>query len=212
MVGDHIRALKGGRWNHAIDCGDETVIHLAEDGSPPRVRRSYRPEFIAGADAVEVVRHRERTFPANEVVARAYSRIADPGLAGVFRDSGAFAEWCVTGRIPTAAPNRALGIPAASPAPAAARAPATRTRGDSARREEARAAPRAAPRAKERGAKRPGAKAKAKAKAEARARAKAKRAGGGAKRPGAKAKAKGAGGGAKPARKTVRRGGAPRRR
>ena len=99
MVGEHIRALRRGRWMHAIDCGDETVIHLADDGSPSAVRRSYRPEFVSGAETVEVVRHRERTFPADEVVARAYSRIADPALAAMFGDSESFAEWCATGRL-----------------------------------------------------------------------------------------------------------------
>jgi hypothetical protein len=99
MVGDHIRALKGGRWNHAIDCGDETVIHLDEDGSErPAIRRSYRPEFVSGASVVEVVSHRSRAFPADEVVARAYSRIANPALAAMFLSSESFAEWCATGR------------------------------------------------------------------------------------------------------------------
>jgi hypothetical protein len=122
MVGEHIRALKDGRWNHAIDCGDETVIHLAVDGAAAsRVRRSYRPEFVAGAEAVEVVTHRERTFPASEVVARAYSRISDPGLAAMFRDSEAFAEWCVTGRLGVAPQNNAVSVPGAAPAPLAAR-------------------------------------------------------------------------------------------
>lgn len=112
MIGDHIRTLKDGRWTHAIDCGDETVIVLAEDAAqPPRIRRSYRPEFVAGAEAVEVVRHRERTFPADEVVARAYSRVSDPALAAMFRDSEAFAEWCTTGRLPPAASNVAVAVP-----------------------------------------------------------------------------------------------------
>lgn len=103
MVGEHIRVRKGGRWHHAIDCGDETVLHLADEPgeSPVRVRRSYRPEFVAGAETVEVVTHRERTFPPNEVIARAFSRIADPVLASMFRDSEAFAKWCATGRIPS---------------------------------------------------------------------------------------------------------------
>lgn len=126
MIGDHIRTLKAGRWTHAIDCGDETVIVLADGAAqPPRVRRSYRPEFVAGAEAVEVVRHRERTFPAEEVVARAYSRIADPALASMFRDSEAFAEWCTTGRLPAATPNLAISVPGVAPANApAATAPA----------------------------------------------------------------------------------------
>lgn len=102
MLGEHIRVLKGGRWIHAIDCGDETVLQLVESAPPPRVRRAYRPEFVAGAEAVEVVTHRERTFPAKEVVRRGYSRASDPTLAAMFQDSEAFAEWCKTGRIPGA--------------------------------------------------------------------------------------------------------------
>jgi hypothetical protein len=120
MVGEHIRTLKGGRWVHAIDCGDETVLHLAEDAAPRRVRRAYRPEFVAGAEAVESVTHRERTFPPAEVVRRAYSRAADPTLAVMFRDSQAFAEWCTTGRLPGPA-NVAVEVPA----PPAAAAPAS---------------------------------------------------------------------------------------
>jgi hypothetical protein len=129
MIGDHIRTLKAGRWTHAIDCGDETVIVLADDASQsPRVRRGYRPEFVAGAATVEVVRHRERTFPAEEVVARAYSRISDPALAAMFRDSEAFAEWCITGRLPAGPQNVAISlpgvaIPAAAPPPARASRP-----------------------------------------------------------------------------------------
>lgn len=118
MVGEHIRALKRGRWNHAIDCGDETVIHLASDDASFRsVRRSYRPDFILGAEAVEVVTHRERTFPASEVVARAYSRISDPGLAAMFRDSEAFADWCVTGRLGAPPQSRAVPTPALASSP-----------------------------------------------------------------------------------------------
>jgi hypothetical protein len=120
MVGQHIRILKGGRWVHAVDCGDETVLHLVEEAPPPRVRRAYRPEFVAGAQAVEVVTHRERTFPAKEIVKRAYSRASDPALAAMFQDSESFVEWCTTGRL-TAARNTALEVPGVAPAPAPAR-------------------------------------------------------------------------------------------
>ena len=122
MVGEHIRALKGGRWIHAIDCGDETVLHLAEDQTPRRVRRAYRPEFVSGAETVELVTHRERTFPPKEVVRRAYSRAADATLATTFRDSEAFAAWCKTGR--SSGPrNVAIGVPVPAAAQARATAP-----------------------------------------------------------------------------------------
>lgn len=120
MVGEHIRTRRDGRWTHAIDCGDATVIHLAKNGDgAPRIQRTYRPEFVAGAEAVEVVQHRERTFAAKEIVARAYSRISLGGLASMFRDSEAFAEWCATGRLPPAPENVALAVSSRAPARAA---------------------------------------------------------------------------------------------
>jgi hypothetical protein len=127
MIGDHIRARKGGRWTHAIDCGDKTVIFLREDeGVAPadRILRSYRPTFEAEADAVEVVTHRERVFPPRQVVARAYSRTQNPALATVFGDSEAFAEWCKTGRVLNGAYNYAVAVPGV-PADARARNRAT---------------------------------------------------------------------------------------
>ena len=123
MVGQHIRAQKDGRWIHAIDCGDETVLHLVEDSSTARVRRAYKPEFVAGSACVEVVTHRERTFPAKEIVRRAYSRASDPALASMFRSSEAFAAWCATGRVPGG--SAAAELVDLSPAPAAARPAAT---------------------------------------------------------------------------------------
>jgi hypothetical protein len=118
VIGEHIRALKDGRWVHAIDCGDDTVLHLAEEPAPRRVRRAYRPEFLSGATSVETVTHRERTFPPREVVRRAYSRASVPALAAMFGDSEAFAAWCTTGRTP--APLHVPAAPVADPAPAPA--------------------------------------------------------------------------------------------
>lgn len=153
MLGEHIRTLKKGRWNHAIDCGDETVIHLAEEGATRTIRRSYRPEFISGAEVVEVVTHRQRTFPSDEVVARAYSRIADPALAAMFATSESFAHWCTTGRpLPpsapptsraTTAPRKATGAPARGRAPAARKArPGKSAKATAPRRSRAKAKPR----------------------------------------------------------------------
>ena len=164
MVGEHIRALKGGRWIHAIDCGDETVLHLADEAAPQRVRRAYRPEFLAGSSAVEVITHRERTFPAKEIVRRAYSRASDPALAAMFLDSEAFAAWCATGRL-AGARNVALEIPGLLPAgidPASS----TGAAGTKA------PAPRKAPPSKAKAA--PAAKAKAKVRAKPAARKPAK--------------------------------------
>jgi hypothetical protein len=120
MVGDHIRARRGERWVHGIDCGDETILHVNDGPSGPRVARTYRPAFVGGAAEVEVVAHRERVFPAKMVVARAWSPIRDPALAAMFADSEAFARWCKTGRLPEAPANFAIAAaPGATPAPAA---------------------------------------------------------------------------------------------
>jgi hypothetical protein len=187
MVGAHIRVLKDGRWIHAVDCGDETVLHLVEETPPPRVRRAYRPEFVAGAAAVEVVLHRERTFPAKEIVRRAYSRASDPALAAMFRDSEAFADWCTTGRlagsrnvaldVPGIAPPPASDTPApapkARPAPAAAKAAAPQA----ARKK---AAPKASPKVP--------AKAKVKARAKPRLKAAARKPAAAARKPAAAAR------------------------
>jgi hypothetical protein len=132
MIGDHIRTRKDGRWSHAIDCGDQTVMFLSEDPALPpgsRVQRAYRPDFVAGADAVEVVIHRERVYPPRQVVARAFSRARDPAAAAAFRTSAEFAAWCKVGRagmtLEEAAAVVALpGAPVArerKPAPARAR-------------------------------------------------------------------------------------------
>jgi hypothetical protein len=121
MIGDHIRALKGGRWIHGIDGGDKTVLHLG-DRPGPRVLRTYGPLFVEGAEAVEVVAHREPVYPPRSVVARAWSPVRDPSLGEMFRDSEAFARWCKSGRLPEASPAPAP----AAPRPVPAAAPETR--------------------------------------------------------------------------------------
>jgi hypothetical protein len=136
MLGDHIRALKAGKWVHGIDLGDQRVLHLVDQpGLAPgdRLRRVFKPEFTAGASRVELVVHRERTYPARAVVARAWSRFMDPSVVAMFRDSEAFAAWCKIGRLPEPAPvsGAAAKAPAAAPprsAPPkpAAKAPAKR--------------------------------------------------------------------------------------
>lgn len=170
MVGEHIRVLRDGRWVHAIDCGDETVLHLAEEAPPPRVRRAYRPEFVAGAASVELVTHRERTFAPKEIVSRAYSRASDPALAAMFRDSEAFVEWCTTGRL-GGPRNVAIEVPpVAAPVPARPRAAAPPAATAAPRKPAKR--PKARP---SKGAKRPAPKARRKARPAGRAKATAGR-------------------------------------
>jgi hypothetical protein len=126
MLGDHIRALKDGRWLHGIDLGDQRVLFLVETpGLAPgdRLRRVYRPEFTAGSSKVELVVHREPAYPAKAVVARAWSRFMDPSVVAMFKDSEAFAAWCKIGRIPEApVPDGAAAPPARSAVPRRAEA------------------------------------------------------------------------------------------
>jgi hypothetical protein len=199
MVGQHIRILKAGRWVHAVDCGDETVLHLVEDAPPPRVRRAYRPEFVAGADVVEVVTHRERTFPAKEIVKRAYSRASDPALASMFHDSESFVEWCTTGRL-----GAGLNVAIAVPGVAAAAGPGAPKNGAAAKvAVKAKVAAAAKAPAKAKAKARPAAKKKVAAKAKAAAKKPAPKKKPVKKRPAAKAAAKKPA--ARPAKKKGRR-------
>jgi hypothetical protein len=109
--GDHVRALKGGVWDHAIDVGDRTVIRFARGAG---IERCGYADFVAGADRVEVVVHRERVYRPALVVDRAFSRFAESAYAGMFRSPEQFAVWCKAGRLP------ADGAPA-GPAPRASR-------------------------------------------------------------------------------------------
>jgi len=162
-AGDHLRVLKDGVWDHAIDAGDRTVIRWV-----PRlgVLRSGLGEFVAGAERGEVVVHRERTFKPREVVSRAFSRFAETAYSAMFHSPEQFALWCKNGRLPAAppastAPKRAGARAAPKPAGrAAVRAgPAAKK---AAKREPARrAARKAAPR-------KPAARKAAKAKPTAR--------------------------------------------
>lgn len=117
-AGDHLRVLKDGVWDHAIDVGDRTVIRWV-----PRlgVLRSGHGEFVSGAERGEVVVHRERTFKAREVVARAFSRFAESAYGAMFQSPEQFAVWCKNGQLPAApleAPVKARAARKAAPAKA----------------------------------------------------------------------------------------------
>lgn len=209
MLGDHIRALKDGRWLHGIDLGDQRVLFLAEaPGLAPgdRLRRVYRPEFTAGASKVELVVHRGPVYAAKAVVARAWSRFMDPSVVSMFRDSEAFAAWCKVGRLPEplgveAAPAQAAptagtrGAPAPQAATAPAAGKASRARVAPARKPAGKPARKAAP------------KPARKAAGKAAGRAARKTVGTAGSRPAPKARpTAGKGGARKPAGKAAGRG------
>jgi len=116
-AGDHLAARRGGERDHAIDLGDRTVLRFA----PGRgFRRLALAEFADGTDRLEVVVHRERTYPPAAVVARAFSRLSQAAFGGMFQSAEQFAAWCKSGVLPAAATvpapaRRARGMPSGSP-------------------------------------------------------------------------------------------------
>lgn len=119
--GDHVRALRGGVWDHAIDLGDRTVIRFV----PGRgLERGAYAGFTDGAEAVEVVVHRERVYRPPLVVARAFSRMAETAYAAMFVDPEQFAVWCKSGALPPATPEAAPATPRRARSARAAAAPA----------------------------------------------------------------------------------------
>jgi len=182
-LGDHIRTLANGRLDHAIDCGDMTVIHLVPaPGGTGRaeVRRSRLSDFTAGAERVEVVTYLQRGYAPRMVVARAFSRLGDSAAWAMFPSAEHFATWCVSGQ-----------APGPSAAPAAEAPPAPAARAPRPARLARKAAPKGKParKAAARGKARPRKPARRKATARARVKRAARR-GGAARRRAAR---KGAG-------------------
>jgi hypothetical protein len=125
--GDHVRARRGGVWDHAIDVGDRTVVRYAAGAG---IQRCEYADFVAGADEVEVVVHRERVYRPPLVVARAFSRFAESAFNSMFGSSEQFALWCKSGKLAPAGPAapprkaaRAAARPRAGGAKPARRAP-----------------------------------------------------------------------------------------
>lgn len=97
--GDHIRVRRGFYYHHGIDCGDGCVIHY--NGSPlrrrdARVTRTPVEDFRRGG-SVEVI-HRCPTDCADDVIARASSRLGESLYHLVWNNCEHFAWWCLTGR------------------------------------------------------------------------------------------------------------------
>ena len=124
-LGEHLRILIGGRFDHAVDCGDRTVLHLAftEERGRPAVKRSLLQDFTSGAERVEVLRAGVRTYPPKMVVSRAFSKLGDSNAWAMFPTPEHFVAWCLTGQPPVLPPEAgaAPAAPvAAEPAPGTA--------------------------------------------------------------------------------------------
>jgi len=177
-LGEHLRILIGGRFDHAVDCGDRTVLHLAftEERGRPAVKRSLLQDFTSGAERVEVLRAGVRTYPPKMVVSRAFSKLGDSNAWAMFPTPEHFVAWCLTGQPPVLPPEAgaAPAAPvAAEPAPGTALARVPRAL-PPAEEKVAPRAPRPAARKKAPPAKAAPKKAKAKARPAKRAKPAAK--------------------------------------
>lgn len=147
-LGDHIRTIANGRIDHAIDCGDRTVIHLvpaAGGAGRAEVRRSRLSDFTESAERVEVVTHSQRGYPPRMVVARAFSRLGDSAAWAMFRSAEHFATWCFNGQAPAAGAGPVTPEPLAQPARVPGRARKAPKAGSKARPAKKRASPRKVP-------------------------------------------------------------------
>lgn len=89
-----LRVREGDYWHHGIDCGDDTVIHFV-GGKYGTIRRTSMVRFL-GRRRARTVYHRH-SYPADEVVKRAESRLGQRGYNLIFNNCEHFTRWCKTG-------------------------------------------------------------------------------------------------------------------
>ena len=97
--GNQVKVERGWYHHHGIDAGDGTIIHL--QGEPGSRRESLVvripiEEFTGGAPLAVV--DSPASFEADEIVARAASRIGEGGYSLLFGNCEHFASWCRTGK------------------------------------------------------------------------------------------------------------------
>lgn len=97
-VGDHLKVVRVGYSHHGIYEGDGKVIHYSgEPGSKQSAAVMQSPlEEFANGGTVEVVLYAE-SFPPNEVVTRARSRLGEARYHLLTNNCEHFARWCKTG-------------------------------------------------------------------------------------------------------------------
>ncbi|PZO57480.1 MAG: hypothetical protein DCF15_07035 [Phormidesmis priestleyi] len=81
--------------HHGIDCGDGTIIHYSKVGEA-RIAQTSRDTFARG-NAI-YTKPQPTAFIADDVVARATSRLGEREYDLFFNNCEHFANWCKTGR------------------------------------------------------------------------------------------------------------------
>lgn len=95
-----------GFWHHGILCTDGTVIHFDGPGvrgglsakRNAQVIRSSLEEFSKSASGIYDVHYKHATFPPEEVIERAESRLGQNGYHLTENNCESFAQWCMTGK------------------------------------------------------------------------------------------------------------------
>lgn len=97
--GQHIRVKRVGYYHHGIDIGKRRVIHFTgEPGSKSdaSILETGIADILDGGE-LEIVEYAE-SFPINEIVERAKSRLGETKYNLAFNNCEHFARWCVTGQ------------------------------------------------------------------------------------------------------------------
>ena len=102
-LGDHLWVHRGGYEHHGIDDGEGCVVHYAggkgHEGTSnsSAVQRCKMQQFSDGA-VVNIRTYqsaeKQRVFPPEVVVQRAYSRVGENKYHLVFNNCEHFATWC----------------------------------------------------------------------------------------------------------------------
>ena len=107
--GDHLRVWRRGYWHHGIDCGDGTVIHYTGElfnRANAAIRRTSIEHFAKGGTVRRV--RAESAFEAEDIIARAESRLQEMRYSPVFNNCEHFARWCTSGKADSKQVRRAV--------------------------------------------------------------------------------------------------------
>lgn len=99
-IGSHLKVARLGYTHHGIYIGGGKVIHYAgfcQAFKSAPVEITTLAEFQGNAKVIKVVSYASPRFDAQEIVARAKSRLAEDKYSLFFNNCEHFAHWCVMG-------------------------------------------------------------------------------------------------------------------